>query len=47
MALPKLINWELAGHPFNWVIVFAMCLFALVFMAMVFPQAKEPPTGGA
>lgn len=43
----KLINMELIGNPYNWVVVFVMCVFALIFLALVFPQSKTVPTGGA
>lgn len=39
--MPKLINWELLKHPLNWVIVFLMCVFALIALSLVFPEATE------
>lgn len=39
--MPSLINWELIRQPYNWVIVFVMCVFALIFLAFVFPQASS------
>jgi hypothetical protein len=38
--MPQLINWELLRQPYNWVIVFVMCVLALVFLSLVFPQAN-------
>lgn len=36
--MPKLINWELMRQPYNWIIIFLMCAFALALLAMIFPQ---------
>lgn len=40
MAFPRLINTDLIKNPYNWIVVFLMCLFGLVFLGLVFPQAK-------
>lgn len=37
--MPQLINWELLRQPYNWVIVFVMCVMALAFLTLVFPEA--------
>lgn len=42
--MPALINWELLKQPYNWLIVLIMCLFALIFLALVFPQASSSET---
>lgn len=42
--MPSLINWELLRQPYNWIIVLAMCVFALIFLALVFPQASSSET---
>jgi hypothetical protein len=39
--MPKLINWELLKQPYNWVIVFLMCVVALVFLSLVFPESSS------
>lgn len=39
--MPSLINWGLIKEPYNWLIVFIMCVFALVFLSLAFPQAAE------
>lgn len=36
-----LINWELLKHPYNWIIVVLMCLFALALLTMIFPQSRS------
>lgn len=38
--LDKIINVELIKQPYNWIIVLAMCVFALIFLSMLFPQAR-------
>lgn len=35
----SLINWELLKQPYNWIVVFLMCAFALVALSILFPQA--------
>lgn len=42
--MPQLINWEILREPYNWVIVFMMCVFALIFLSLVFPQATSSET---
>jgi len=37
----QLVNWDLLKSPYNWVTVFLMCAFALVFLALVSPQAAQ------
>ena len=37
--LDKIINLELIKQPYNWIIVVGMCVFALIFLSMLFPQA--------
>lgn len=39
--MPNLINWELLKQPYNWLMVFIMCIFALLFLSLVFPQATN------
>lgn len=41
--LGKVINLELLRQPYNWIIVTAMCVFALIFLTLVFPQAAPGP----
>jgi len=36
--MPKLINWDLIREPYNWLIVFLMCCFALTLLALLFPE---------
>lgn len=38
--LSKVINIELIKQPYNWIIVVIMCVFALLFLSLVFPQAS-------
>lgn len=38
--MPQLINWALIREPYNWIMVFVMCAFALIFLAIVFPQSS-------
>lgn len=40
--MPQLINWELLKQPYNWIVVFLMCVFALIFLSLVFPEATNP-----
>lgn len=42
--MPKLINWDLLKSPYNWITVFLMCSFALIFLALVFPQSSNQPS---
>lgn len=42
--LGKLINIELIREPYNWIIVVIMCVFALIFLSLVFPQAPAAKT---
>jgi hypothetical protein len=43
----QIINWEIVKHPLNWLTVFAMCLIALVLLAIIFPQqSSQPPSKG-
>lgn len=37
----KLFNTELLANPYNWLIVFLMCTFALYGLALVFPQPEQ------
>ncbi len=37
MAFPKLINWELASNPFNWVVLFLMVAIAVFAWGIVDP----------
>lgn len=37
--LSKVLNLGILREPYNWIIVLAMCVFAVVFLGMVFPQA--------
>lgn len=39
--MPALINWGLLKEPYNWLIVFIMCVMALIFLTIVFPQAAS------
>lgn len=39
--MPTLINWAILKEPYNWIIVLIMCVFALVFLSLVFPQASR------
>ncbi len=39
--MPKLLNLDLIREPYNWIVVFLMCAFALVFLSLVFPQASN------
>ena len=34
----RLINWELVRNPYNWVVLFLMTAFALIGLALIFPQ---------
>lgn len=36
-----LINWDLVKNPYNWIVVFLMCAFAIVALAIIFPQAHS------
>lgn len=40
--MPQFINWDLLKQPYNWIIVTVMCVFALIFLSLVFPQATSP-----
>lgn len=39
--MPQLLNWDLLREPYNWIIVFIMCVFALMFLTLAFPQASS------
>lgn len=39
--MPPLVNWELLKQPYNWLVVMVMCVFALIFLSLVFPQASS------
>lgn len=41
--MPSLINWGLLKEPYNWIIVFLMCAFALILLALVFPEGSPSP----
>lgn len=33
-----LLNWDLLRQPYNWIVVFLMCAFALVALTLIFPE---------
>lgn len=35
------INWELAGNPYNWVVVPLMIVMVMFFFAMIFPSVAQ------
>jgi hypothetical protein len=37
----KLLNTELLANPYNWIVVFLMCAFAMVGLALIFPQSDQ------
>lgn len=39
--MPQLINWALIKEPYNWIVVFLMCAFALVALSFVFPEPQS------
>jgi hypothetical protein len=39
--MPAFINWELVKQPYNWAVVFLMCVFALALLSLVFPQPSD------
>ena len=39
--MPQLINWELVRNPYNWVVLFLMTVFAMIALALLFPQLDE------
>ena len=42
--MDKLINFDLIKQPYNWIVVFLMCAFALILLALVAPQETRPET---
>lgn len=40
----KVVNIELIRHPMNWIIVFVMCVLALAFLSIAFPQSSFSDT---
>ena len=43
--MDRFINWELAGNPYNYLVVTLMVMLAGLFLALLFPQT-DVPTGG-
>jgi hypothetical protein len=41
----QIINWEIAKHPMNWVIVFLMVLIAGLFVHLVLRLYGVEPAG--
>lgn len=39
--MPPLLNWDLLKNPYNWIIVFLMCVFAMFALALVFPPLEQ------
>lgn len=39
----QLLNMGIMARPLNWAIVFAVTLFWLVLIALVFPQSSDGP----
>lgn len=37
----NLINWDIIRQPLNWATVFLMVMFALIFVALVFPEPSQ------
>lgn len=37
----RLLNWDLIANPYNWVVVFLMCAFAMAGLSLVFPPLNE------
>jgi hypothetical protein len=35
--MDKVLNLDLMANPWNWLIVFAFCVFALMLLALVSP----------
>lgn len=44
--MPKLINWELASNPYNWIIVFLMVAIFAFAWGLVDPL-KSPEVQGS
>jgi hypothetical protein len=42
--MPGLVNWELLKQPYNWIVVFLMCVFALIGLSLLFPQETSTET---
>jgi hypothetical protein len=40
------LNWELAGNPYNYVVLTLMVALAGLFLALLFPMADVQPGGG-
>lgn len=34
----NLINWEIAGNPYNWIVIFLITVLIGMSLAAIFPQ---------
>lgn len=37
----KLFNTDLMSNPYNWIVIFLMCAFAMIGLALIFPQSDD------
>lgn len=37
----RLLNTDLLANPYNWVVVFLMCAFAMVGLSLIFPSIED------
>lgn len=37
----KLLNLDLMANPYNWIVIFLVCVFAMIGLALVFPQTDQ------
>lgn len=45
--MPRLINWELIGNPYNWVVIFFMVAIACVAWGIVDPLKVNAAAQGS
>ena len=38
----EIINWKIASHPMNWVVLFLMVFIAMLFVSIILNQFGTP-----
>ena len=41
--MPQLVTWALLREPYNWLIVAAMCAFAVLAVSIITSGGRLPP----
>lgn len=45
--MPKLINWQLASNPYNWIVILLMVTIAAFAWGLIDPLRAKPTMQGS